>query len=376
MYTSMGLLREGGANTLEVGEHWYGNDPPAAEQHANPEAPGEPRDLVIVSNDNAMNAAAAQPRLQALYDIEGRWENKHWHKAAEGLEVKLADTVRSHTDLIISGGDGTVGWVLNWLLEHEELEDVRIVLVGAGNKNDKAVTLNGTDYLTDPLHVLDHGRPVTHYGIDILLPNGKIVRAQYIVGLGQSAQIAAGIDEPEYRRRQKERSTAGRTFGEVHQTIKSTRQAQSFQARIVTGGQPGQIQEYADLTIVASERAAGNYIVTRTTACHPNELAVKLTENHLHKIVGGVAVLWCGWSPIHTGDYAIELMGPTLIHGDGQVQAEAVGPGTMVFRRNRGIVLYGLEGPQAHIPEHAATGEAAGASATYIAKHAKPELQG
>lgn len=377
MSISTGLLQEGCANALEVGPEWYGYDSPRVEEHADAECSNEPRNVVIVSNDKAMNATAVQSNLQALYDIEGRWASKHWHKAEEGLEVKLADTVTSHTDLIIAGGDGTVSWVLNWLFEHEELEDLRIVIVGAGNKNDKAVTLNGTDYLieplTNPLYVLDHGHAVTHYGIDILLPNKQRKRAQYIAGLAANAEIARGMDEPEYRSRQRERGKTGRAFRELPQAIKSIRRALPFRARTVNGNRAGQVQKYADLAVVASELAGGGYIHTHTKAYHSDELAVKLTENRLHKMIGGIATLMWGSSPLHTGDYTLELLDPVPLEIDGQVQDELVGPGTVVFRHNRGIVLWGLQGPETYKPKHATPEEASSTDRPYTAQHAKPE---
>jgi len=80
-------------------------------------------------------------------------ELKHQLKSIE--ELNMSDTSLNHFRIIVAGGDGTVGWVIQEMIKHQitiDLVPIGVIPFGTGNDFSRVLGWGGTqpDCLDDP----------------------------------------------------------------------------------------------------------------------------------------------------------------------------------------------------------------------------------
>jgi hypothetical protein len=181
-------------------------------------------------------------------------------------------------------------------------------------------------------------------------PDERRLRVGYIANFCTSAEVAAALDDPDFRDKPKERNRRGavarfitHTLGEMRQTSAVLGEGHSFQMQTEPNTPP---VDHSDLTLVASRRAAGGYIRTRTHGSKSGEFAVRPTGNSLLARLAGMAMLATGLSRIHRGPYIIELQEPVRLAIDGQYHGKAPAGIAEVHPDEQGVVMQGLRGKQ------------------------------
>lgn len=311
--------------------------------------PIEPRHVVIIENPGATNAEAGRGRLESLYSDEARWANRNWLKTSdEDLDDQFDQHVVSHSDIIISGGDGTARWMLEKLRKRKDLEDVRIVLVGAGNKNDLATMLNGEEHAADPEYVLDNGHYFDLYPIEGTFDKGgkneRKVTAFYVLSIGASAVISYLVDTPHYRERHKHHTKRQRKMAEYLQSAKGIATAKPFRmtglhAAPVTGWWQNRRNRTADVILAGGDRVAGGEIRMPAHPDDPVGFAERTTGSSLTRKLGGLVMLKLGLSRVRHQPYMRLLLDPAPAGADGQNLGD-MPPG--IFTAERGEAVRGL----------------------------------
>ena len=331
----------------------YRSDQPVAEAGFTPRpetiTPAEPRQLVIIENLGATNAGAVRPRLEALHGNEDRWVNKSWIRTSdEDFDSQFDRQVVSQSDVIISGGDGTARWMLEKLRGRKDLEGLRIVLVGAGNKNDLATMLNGEEHAADPEYVLDHGHAFDLYPIEGTFDKGgeneRKVTAFYVLSIGASALTSLFVDTEQYREQHKDHGKRRRKAAEYSQSAKGIATVKPFR---MTGLHAAPVKNWwqnrrnrtVDVMLVGGDRVAGGEIRMPASPDDPQAFAERTTGSSLASKLGSLVMLRLGLSRVRHQPYMRRLLDPAPAEADGQNLGD-MPPG--IFTAERGEAIRGL----------------------------------
>lgn len=164
--------------------------------------------LVALSNPRSSNADKVAKITAAL---EKAYPGKVVERAIGQTDVEnvnlLKDTLKIGDILLVCGGDGTIGTVIEYLFDPavpKELRQTPVLPVGTGRMNDVARMVNGR-YADDPLYVLRKGRTVAVYPlvctcVPLEGTGGAITRTVlYNVGFGYSGAGSEAMNDPAFR---------------------------------------------------------------------------------------------------------------------------------------------------------------------------------
>jgi len=172
------------------------------------------RRVIILRNPASTHADQAKQRIHEIQELFGKDKVDIIDTARGGAEANRALLRRHarnfgpHTLLCIAAGDGTVGMVIETLVQDahipERARSTPVLPLWGGNANDLAHMLNGNAYRNRLHEVLTAGKVVAIQPLEcVLAPAGGTettrIAACY-VSFGATAFAAARLNEPSLRK--------------------------------------------------------------------------------------------------------------------------------------------------------------------------------
>lgn len=177
--------------------------------------------LVVLSNPRSSNAELAKKITAGLDKAYPGKVVKGAVAKTESANIKtLKETLRPDDILVICGGDGTIGNMVQNLLDPsipEELRRTPVLPVGTGRMSDLARMANGR-YYRNPRYVLKHARKLKIHPVACVCEPLKAGRQPlkklvvYNVGFGYSGNCSIAWNDPEFRAALKSGSPISRPY--------------------------------------------------------------------------------------------------------------------------------------------------------------------
>lgn len=186
---------------------------------------------VIVFNPLSTNAKRSAKRIKRIHQLFGDDKITVIHLAADqqknqGLLQRVADRLGPKTLLCIAGGDGTISFVVNQLMNDKGLQpnsrQTPILPIWGGNANDLGSMLNGPSSIADLHKIISTGHIITIHPLEVTIVSGDkkhTMLAVCYVSVGISALISKQINDPKYRQRIVHRLPVLRRFTELYTYI-------------------------------------------------------------------------------------------------------------------------------------------------------------
>jgi len=175
-------------------------------------------------------------------------------KTGDSLVEEVIKSLDNKTLVCIGGGDGSISRFINRLLLNPNLskgaKQAVVLPLWGGNANDLAYMVNGSAYAVDIKKILDKGRVVKVYPMEVTVRAGKIEihLASNYVSFGASAYAAKQISDLNAR------NPIRRFIKEFWGIVRAAKQARPFTAEI-----DGRVASIYDLILVNGSRIAKVY---------------------------------------------------------------------------------------------------------------------
>jgi diacylglycerol kinase family enzyme len=198
--------------------------------------------IVVLRNPVSTHARQGERRIAELEGLFGKSHITIIDTVPGGAEANRAllrmhaGLLGPHTLLCIASGDGTVGMVIETLVQDRKLpshvRDTPILPLWSGNANDLAHMLNGAAYRARLQHIFEKGEIVAVHPLACKLTSkdGKTVTriAACYASFGATAFAAAKLNEPKQRNNPLHRIPGGRFVSEFLTGFSALMEAPSF----------------------------------------------------------------------------------------------------------------------------------------------------
>lgn len=299
-------------------------------------------DLLIVANPVSSSVEKIAPQLEALTNLEGWTSVAHVPTTAdEAYGDHLLAQITPGCTVAIAGGDGTVKRTLKLLRDKGYTgEEINILIVGAGKKNDIAHMLHGDDY-DNPAKVVTAGEKITIFPGEARMAHPtkppRIEEFIYSFGLVASAAVAALANKSDFREKQQQQGKVGKWLGERLMALNAILRTPSIQT------DRGKAK---DITIAAGNRMAGGALNFDTELTNRIETVTSVTRSNLLSILSNIIGRKLGrsLSDRWNGGYeTIQIYEDTAAQADGET-LDPIPAGTIlkIKRAEQGIAVLAL----------------------------------
>ncbi|HSX17579.1 MAG TPA: diacylglycerol kinase family protein [Patescibacteria group bacterium] len=197
---------------------------------------------VVLRNPVSTHAEQCKRRIAELQGIFGHenvtvFDTAKGGMAANQKQLRLhMELLGPHTLLCVAAGDGTVGMVIETLLQDPGLSELArqtpVLPLWGGNANDLAHMLNGQSYRTRLRDVIEQGDIIAIHPLACRLttPAGKTTTriAACYASFGASAFATVKLNEPRIRNHPLHRIPGGRLINELLTGFSALMEAPSF----------------------------------------------------------------------------------------------------------------------------------------------------
>jgi diacylglycerol kinase (ATP) len=241
--------------------------------------------MLILLNKYSNNGKGLQKWEKFKSEIEEKYIGRHYSLVSDfaGLNDSLrGEFMRGERTFIAAGGDGTINFLLNQIMQMKAGDREQLVMgaIGLGSSNDFHKPFSEDNFISDKVPLkLNHKKAAEHNvgQVDFEDENGDWQRKYFIIncGLGVVAQANYLFNSKDrIVRRLKSKWVMGTIW---YAALKTLLAAQNIPARIMIGNEIYKT-DVTNLSVIINPHVSGNFCYDFKVSANSDYLGVALCE--------------------------------------------------------------------------------------------------